>query len=365
MAPLGCFSKVEIPRPGFVSRLLSRKPKEHCFLEIQNLLASRELNQLTAADVENVLSDYEMPRPDASPRLMDFYGTALRHLSHDNELSESDRADLKHLHYLLGLTDAEATEAERRILGEVYRARLLGALADGHLSDDEKARLNRITTSFELPQSLTTSIYKEEVMKVLQRAFDAAMNDRRYTEDEEQRLSSMAKNFGITINYSAEDRQKLERFRQLARIEAGQLPVLSTVIRLQRGEVCHAEFSCRLLEKRTVTKRVNYSGPTGSIRIMKGLRYRYGSMSVQRVTSEELRQIDAGTLYITNKRLVFDGTAKNQNIPYKKLIGFTMYSDGVQVNKDTGRDPYFLGSGDLEMLGLVLDTAVSKAHESA
>ena len=216
--------------------------------------------------------------------------------------------------------------------------------------------------AFGLPEGMTAEIYKEAVLKTIQKAFDDAVTDRRLTPDEDNRLVKMAAHLGVnSITHSDEDRVTLERFRLLARIEAGELPVLTTGIRLQRGEVCHAEFRCRLHEKRTVTKRVNYAGPTGSIRIMKGLSFRYGSVSVSRVTSEELRQIDAGTLYVTNKRLLFNAAARNLNVPYKKVIAFTMYADGVQVEKDTGRDQYFLGSRDLELLGAVLDAAIGKA----
>src|SRR4051794_24698923 len=112
----------------------------------------------------------------------------------------------------------------------------------------------------------------------------------------------MSKNLGITITHGAETQRLIERFKLLARIDAGDLPVIQPSVLLQRGETAHAEFACRLHEKRTVTKRINYSGPVGRIRIMKGLSWRYGSVSVSRVTTEELRQLDSGTLYITNKR---------------------------------------------------------------
>jgi hypothetical protein len=111
-----------------------------------------------------------------------------------------------------------------------------------------------------------------------------------------------------------------------------------------------------------LTRAIQYSGPSGRIRITKGLSWRYGQVSVNRVTSEELRQIDSGTLYVTNKRLLFNGTSKNLNIPYKKIIQFTLYKDGLEIEKDTGRDQYFLGTGDLELIGAILEAAMRAAH---
>ena len=113
-----------------------------------------------------------------------------------------------------------------------------------------------------------------------------------------------------------------------------------------------------------MTKRINDSGPSGRIRIMRGLSWRYGSVSVQRVTKEELRQLDSGVLYITNKRLLFNGAAKNANTPFKKIIHFTLYKDGLQIEKETGRDQFYLGAGDLEVVSGVLEAALQKAQSA-
>ncbi|PYR93572.1 MAG: hypothetical protein DMF84_09220 [Acidobacteria bacterium] len=77
MPPLTCFTVAALPKPGLLSRLIGQKPKEHGFLEIQNLLAERPLESLTAGDVEQVLSTYEISRPQAAPRLKEMYRIAV------------------------------------------------------------------------------------------------------------------------------------------------------------------------------------------------------------------------------------------------------------------------------------------------
>lgn len=365
MATLACFTPTELPRPGLLGRVFKRRPKEHCYIEIQNLLAKRPLAELAAADVENLLSDYQVPRPDASPRLMSLYQTALNHFSQDGELSPVERGALQQLRYVLGLDDAEAEQAQLDALRERYRERLQHALTDSHLSANERADLEATGKSFGLNEEVLAAIYKEEVLRVVQQVFDSATADRRLTEEEDQRLADIAANLGVTLTHSDETKRAIERFPLLARIENGQIPEIPAPILLQRSEQCFAQFPSRLHEKRSVTKRVGYSGPSGSIRIMKGLRWRYGYVNVHRVTTEELRQIDTGTLYVTNKRLLFNGQSKNVSVPLKKVIQFTLYRDGVQIEKDTGRDQYFLGEGDLELLGAVLESALRNFRDSA
>ncbi len=85
---------------------------------------------------------------------------------------------------------------------------------------------------------------------------------------------------------------------------------------------------------------------------------------MDRVTREEMRQIDTGTLYITNKRLLFNGAGKNFNVPYKKVVQFTAYKDGLKIERDSGRDQYFIGSGDIELLTAILETCLRLSRES-
>ena len=127
---------------------------------------------------------------------------------------------------------------------------------------------------------------------------------------------------------------------------------------LQSGATCHAQFPSNLHELRTVTKAVSYHGPSGRIRIMKGLSWRYGYVNVQRVTSEQLKELDSGTLLITNKRLLFNGAKRNVSLPLKRVIHFTLFSDTIQIEKDSGKDQYFKGTRDLELIGAVLEVCL-------
>jgi hypothetical protein len=236
------------------------------------------------------------------------------------------------------------------------------ALIDDHLADAEKAKLDGMASNFGLPVPTRDSIYKDEVVTAVQEAFNKAVADHRLTADEEQRLAKMGENLGVQITHDADTHRKIERFRLLAKIENGELPVINPGVILKRGEQCHASFTCALHELRTVTKAVRYHGPSGSIRIMKGLSYRYGQVNVNRVTSEELRQIDSGTLLITNKRLLFNGSNKNSQILLKRIIHFTLYRDALQIEKDSGRDQFYKGEGDIELIGAVLEGVLRAAR---
>jgi hypothetical protein len=72
-----------------------------------------------------------------------------------------------------------------------------------------------------------------------------------------------------------------------------------------------------------------------------------------------MTEVDSGTLYITNKRLLFDGRKTNTAIAMGRIVRFTLFSDGLRIEKDSGKDQYFSSEGDLEVVGAVLEKLLS------
>ena len=356
------FDVVPLQETGLLGRMVGRRPKGNALLAIRNLLAERRLGDLTAADVENVLSDYRLPRPEAHEGLTALYRAAVDYRAKDLHLTTDDKAELAQLRYVLGLDDTEARQVEVDLLGALYRNALRASLKDRTLTQEDKTRIAGIVSDFDLPEILRAAIYKEEVLAVVQAAFNEAVADKRLTDEEDAKIAAISQNLGIDITHDGKTQQSLERFRLLARIDNGQLTPLDAPVILQRGEQCYAKFACSLHELRTVTKAVSYHGPSGRIRIMKGLSWRYGYVNVNRVTSEQLKEIDAGTLYVTNKRLLFNGAKKNASLPLKKVIHFTLFADAIQIEKDSGRDQFFKGSGDLELIGAIVEACLRQSR---
>jgi hypothetical protein len=69
-----------------------------------------------------------------------------------------------------------------------------------------------------------------------------------------------------------------------------------------------------------------YGGP--SIRIAKGLWWRFGESRGISESHDELRAIDVGTLLLTNQRIVFVGSQRTSSVPLEKVINIEGYSDG-------------------------------------
>ena len=96
------------------------------------------------------------------------------------------------------------------------------------------------------------------------------------------------------------------------------------------------------------------------------LQIHHGQFAVNRMTEDVLKVLDTGTLYVTNNRLLFDGAKKTTNLALKRVISFTVYADGLKIEKDSGNDQYFqFERFDPEMVGALFDGVLSKASGAA
>lgn len=142
--------------------------------------------------------------------------------------------------------------------------------------------------------------------------------------------------------------------------ENGDLPNILVNIHLQRGEQCHATFPASWAEHRTETTRVSYSGYVTSVRIMKGVRYRAGSYKPVRSTHDILKTLDSGTVYVTSKRIIFAGSHLNKAITYASLLSITPYTDGIELQKSSGRPPALI-TNEAEYAAVMLGSALGLA----
>lgn len=165
---------------------------------------------------------------------------------------------------------------------------------------------------------------------------------------------------GMRLPYDLATERELARFALLWRIENGDIPEVPVAIQLQRGETCHFVAHATWNESRRTTETVDYNQGV-SFRIARGVYYRVGATQPQRVTSKGLTEIDRGTLYLTNRRVLFDGERRNSTIPLSNLISFQVYADGLQLEKSTGRSHYLLFGTEVELAAVTLGRLLASA----
>lgn len=231
-----------------------------------------------------------------------------------------------------------------------YEESIASFLSDSEISVEESDKLAEIQKEFGLSVDDVKGIHKSSVAKT----FTSMGSDKRITEEEKKSLEKLLQHFELSKTDIAFNQDSFNKYYILGLIDKGILPTIDNAkeqvnIVLKEGEVFHWAIVATLLKRKKVTTRINYGGLTGSVRIMKGVSYRVGSIGVQSVSKEIMDREDAGIFYVTNQRIGYLGYRKQFSFPLKKIGSLELRPDGLHVFKDGKEAPYILELKDYEV----------------
>jgi hypothetical protein len=347
----------ELHTPGLMRRWFGRPLPTNAYVEIENLLASRHWTDIEPEQIHELLRKHGAKGLDKA-RAKLLFEKALQTCVMDDMITNEEIVGLDRLQDLFGLRDQDVREIFQRVTHPKFRMALADVFADGVVTQDESDALAGIRKALRIDERAAREMWTGDAQVLYQRALNEASSDQRLSSDEMHQLDALASNFRITIDADAATQGQLARFRWFWLMENGTFPEVSVPIALQKKEVCHFSCSARQFEMRTELVRVNYGGPSARIRIMKGVYYRFGSVQTQRITRDVLREVDAGDLYVTNKRVIFDGAKKNSVVRLSNILAITPYTDAVELEKTSGRNPIF-AIPDSEWLSVLLSSLLA------
>ena len=117
---------------------------------------------------------------------------------------------------------------------------------------------------------------------------------------------------------------------------------MAAPILLDRDEACYFAAGAQWKQVKTFKDRIGSSGFSASIRIMEGVSYNVNTSKPEYHTREGLADISDGTLFVTNKRVIFEGASRMTSIPYRRLVSLQAYLDGIELKKTTGKNDFFM-----------------------
>ena len=168
---------------------------------------------------------------------------------------------------------------------------------------------------------------------------------------------------GAVIAKSVEEKQRasdaeVEFQKWVAAVEAdgGKLPVYDAAdldVCLEEDETCYfAADGVTLCEPRSV-RGGGYGG--GGLRVAKGVMIHTGKFGAE--SREEWREVTAGTLYVTDRRIIFDGETKNRTVALSDLMSFkALGTCRVVVNSRKLQRPLAFASVNGQILVTVLES---------
>jgi hypothetical protein len=326
---------------------------------LQHLLAQRDPTRISRSDISDLLLEYEVSGPAARELLVRIWRQVLSAFLKDDAFSDREIAYLDALREAFALTDEEVRAAEREVVHPRYSVALHEALADARLSDEERAVLHRLAAQLRLPANVQHDLYARSTKTVIEGLLGRSAADRRLSPDELQQLASVARHLGVTPDFDHATEAMLDRYALFWRIENGDLPSETVDVPLAGDEVCHLVARAEFYEPTGIGEGGETEG-VGSVRIARGVYYRVGSVSDERMNRAGLRRVDTGRLLITSKRVLFDGSRDGVSVGLRDISSYQVHADGIVLERRAGVGPHVTLDGDVELAAVILGAALAR-----
>ncbi len=359
----GPFRHAEVPRPrSWIGRLLRVRHPNAVRVEIQNLLASRPLQDVGRADVDAILTRHKVSLSRRRDVVLRLWRQAMREFLRDDSLSDKELEYLSALRHLFALTDRDVERAHIALAEPRYAEAFSEAVSDEKLTAEELARLEKLAVALRLPERARRKAQEAPLQEVVDRVLARIVADRRLSPAEEQALRDLQKNLGVPeLRFGPATQAALDKYALLWRIENGELPFIAgpTPAPLQDGELCH--LACRSFwhELRDYTVRAGRTGPAPSVKVPRGLTYRVDGAAPKRIARDGLAPVDWGSLYVTSRRLMFVGQKTRETIRFNELLGIEVFADAIVLEKTSGRRPHLFLEGDVEVIAAVMSEVIA------
>ncbi|MBR3496312.1 MAG: hypothetical protein IKH37_06240 [Prevotella sp.] len=195
--------------------------------------------------------------------------------------------------------------------------------------------VNRIVLEIE-----SSDIQRETLKKALDMALGEIKALDEIPSSMENYIKSLMERFSLKDDETESSKNYVEYVKALViqDILKGRIPKRVTLdnspINMQAGEVTIWAF-VNVVYYEEVSKRTTVGASKGfSVRIAKGIYYREGAFKGEPLITSSLQAKYSGALILTNRNIYFYSAARSMKFPYKKIISFVPFEDGLGVQPD-------------------------------
>ena len=338
------------PSPSLIQRLFRIPRPDLAREELERVLATKAPHETSPGVISDTLRAYHVKGRDAHDILVQLYKQALERSLVDHALSDKEQSYLSALRKLFDLGEDDIIAVEAELIHPRFQRAVAEVIADEKVTADEREALAKIGAGLRVSSQMQQEIFRESASELLKKVLDRALADHRLAPEEQETLERVAAQLGITLEQDAVTQQALARFALLWRIENGELPAFPTKLLLQEGEVCHFMTPATLHELAKMT----------GARVARGVYYRATSSPAPHVAEADLRQVESGTLYVTDRRILFHGERKDVDIKLANVLSFQVFTGGIALEKSRGKSRYVQFDGDVELLAAILGRLLAR-----
>ena len=343
---------------NLIQKLLWLEPKENAIIELYNLFSSRKVKTIENKDVKYLEKKYRINfNQTYQKEVSDIYSQYLIACFDDGVLSDEEINDLKNIKQILRITDKEIDQLHYEVALKVYKNNWNEVLKDGVISEIEKDFIKKLENTLKLPSDITESISKQMKENYIDAFLETALDDQRLTPEEEQELKSISESIGVEYNISEQNRNKLEKYKLYWAIENNVLNVLNVDLNLHDYEKCY--YLLENINYYTVQSELEggrYTDVHTKFNAGKEFFMHNNLYILQNIDKERKVLIGNGTIYLTNKRLLFYYNNNTSSIIKLNNIKNVMpYENGVGIKIGNDRKFIFEIKDNADIFALMLE----------
>jgi hypothetical protein len=208
--------------------------------------------------------------------------------------------------------------------------------------EEVRVKILGLTEKYNLFYNTSRRIYKRYTRNMISDFISEEISGNKLSEEGSMRIKRLCELIGVAD--SKEVLTDLQPYREMAE----SIQPIHCDLLLQKNEYCYFIIAnVNLSELRKRIERVGYYGPRARIKIAKGFSYLAGSSAISVKSTDQMTKIDRGTLYFTNKRIVFKGAKGNKLFKPAQILGYEVTKTSLLLSKDAGKNPFFTHGGDL------------------
>lgn len=318
-----------------MQRLFGQQNDENAIREMNNLLAAKPVFEVSHSDVASIEKKYGVSlQQEFALNLEEFYAVYLNHCLQDENMEEDRLRDLTHLRHLFQLSDSAVAMLHQRLGTPAYKRMFERAVADGVLSDAQQASLEKFQSDIMLPSSLADPIADEAKSNALQSRLKKTVKDQRLSPAERDQVEELMRKLRMGAAAKQAAWRQLKPFQEYWELENMELPVIDAPTDLQKSERCHFQAQRVGWHEFRLTKK------PGSVQVRPTASFYMKSEPNAAAYAGYITLIDTGTLYLTDKRIIFEGASKSTSIKLDKIVRTYKHEKGIEIDKETGKSPY-------------------------
>ncbi|MBV9110416.1 MAG: hypothetical protein JO306_13470 [Gemmatimonadetes bacterium] len=230
------------------------------------------------------------------------------------------------------------------------------------MDDADAQALSGLQSALGVSDADAASIRKLHADDVVKRAVKTATKDDQLDDEETRELEALAARLGFDFRADEATRDTLDHARGVWEIEHGRLPVVRTDVKLEAGEVCHAERRAVLKEWAEVDYGTTYvaESKVRDVGIFIERKEVVTKVREYHDVRDELLTIDTGRILVTSRGLVFHGDKLHLSWPWSRLD--VSFDRKYLVARPTNDDKkLFQVKGEMDLLRKIVDRASGAA----